>query len=410
MGIYLNNEVINKISDTNQIINRDCDNALSNIKKTPGEDLSGEELLYDVLNSAWTEFFRLIKSNPSKIDKYTPFNQEHMVHNMEFTIDEYKENKAIFLSNLLRIMFEYYFWTGDRGERHYLSAEILTELEEQFKEYEPYIQFMWIRDSLHVALTKWLINSDEFSKAKNLVAEINQKRDQLVKDISQQSGIIINEIENEKASSLKVIADTFSNTQNDIQQAKEEATNNLNYIKSTLDEVNALENRIQNVRSEYNFVGLSSGFNKIKEKKEKELNTTQKNYRALFRSAFIAPLVAVGIHLAFPNTYPKDFSVAFLILPFFTIEMILIYFFRLSYLEAKSLRTQLVQIELRLSLCAFIDQYVEYRKKNETKIEKVLEMFDSLIFSPIQTNENNIPAMFDGIEALAGLADKVIKN
>nr|EIX1665360.1 hypothetical protein [Cronobacter sakazakii] len=100
----------------------------------------------------------------------------------------------------------------------------------------------------------------------------------------------------------------------------------------------------------------------------------------------------------------------FLILPFFTIEMILIYFFRLSYLEAKSIRTQLVQIELRLSLCAFIDGYVEYRKKNNTNVEKVLDCFDSLIFSPIQTNENNIPAMFDGVEALAGLADKVIKK
>ena len=90
--------------------------------------------------------------------------------------------------------------------------------------------------------------------------------------------------------------------------------------------------------------------------------------------------------------------------------MILIYFFRLSYLEAKSLRTQLIQIELRLSLCAFIDSYVEYRKRNQADIEKVLDSFDSLIFSPIQTNENNIPAMFDGIEAIAGLADKVIKK
>lgn len=90
--------------------------------------------------------------------------------------------------------------------------------------------------------------------------------------------------------------------------------------------------------------------------------------------------------------------------------MALIYFFRLSYLEAKSIRTQLVQIDLRLSLCSFIDGYVEYRKKNNVNIDKVLEIFDSLIFSPIQTNENNIPSMFDGIEAIAGLAEKITKK
>ena len=90
--------------------------------------------------------------------------------------------------------------------------------------------------------------------------------------------------------------------------------------------------------------------------------------------------------------------------------MAIIYFFRLSYLEAKALRTQLMQIELRLSLCSFIDGYVEYRKKNDIAIDKVLDAFDSLIFSPIQTNENNIPAMFDGLEAIAGVAEKVMKK
>lgn len=87
------------------------------------------------------------------------------------------------------------------------------------------------------------------------------------------------------------------------------------------------------------------------------------NYKNLFGTVFIAPVIAVIIHFAFPDLYPKDYSAIFILFPFITIEMAIIYFFRLSYLEAKALRTQLMQIDLRLSLCAFIDGYVEYRRK-----------------------------------------------
>lgn len=175
-------------------------------------------------------------------------------------------------------------------------------------------------------------------------------------------------------------------------------------------EIKELEGRVQDLKSEYNFVGLSSGFNKIKEKKELELRNIEVNYKNLFGCIFIVPVIITVLHLVTPAVFPKDLTVLFLALPFLTIEMALIYFFRLSYLEAKSIRTQLVQIDLRLSLCSFIDGYVEYRKKNNVNIDKVLEIFDSLIFSPIQTNENNIPSMFDGIEAIAGLAEKITKK
>ncbi|PDO83386.1 hypothetical protein BK796_20660 [Kosakonia pseudosacchari] len=410
MGIYTQIEVINDIAETDLVIKNDI------LKNEPVEldhsraKLNASELFYNVLNAAWSEFYRLIKSNPSQLDKNTPFNQMYIPQDIAFKKEEYLSHKPIFLSNLLRVIYEYYFWTGEKTNQPFLSHETLTELSENFKEFEPYVQFDWIRDTLPISLTQWMLESSDFIKVKTLVAEIEAQRDKLLKDISQKSGMIISEIESAETHSLQTIAKTFSDTRDDIKLAKEEAANSLAYIKSALTEISALEKRIKNLRSEYNFVGLSSGFNKIKEKKEKELQETQVNYKNLFGCVFIAPVIVALIHFLFPNIYPKDYSAIFLILPFFTIEMILIYFFRLSYLEAKSLRTQLVQIELRLSLCAFIDEYVEYRKKHNTNIDKVLDNFDSMIFSPIQTNENNIPAMFDGVEAIAGLADKVIKK
>ena len=417
MSYYSNPETINKINETDHVITEDLrySKSINSLIVLDLDDnkLSAEHNLFftAILTAVWNDFYRIIKTNPNKLDRYTPFNQEHMLQYMGFTKDQYLSNKPVFLSNLTRVMFEYYFWSGERPNTAYLSNEDLTELNEIFKaKFKPYVQFDWIRDTLPIALSKWMINSSEFENAKKLVISIDDKRDDFLKDISEKSGLIKAEIENTKNNSLLDIKNVFGESKDQITSAKEHATKSLEYVEKTLEEISELENRIQNLRSEYNFVGLSSGFNKIKEKKEIELTSTISTYKKLFGCILMAPLIVAITHISLPNVLPKDYSAIFVVLPFFTIEMILIYFFRLSYLEAKSLRTQLIQIELRLSLCTFIDSYVEYRKSNNADIEKVLDSFDSLIFSPIQTNENNIPAMFDGIEAIAGLADKVIKK
>ncbi|HDG1686589.1 TPA: hypothetical protein PFE28_002532 [Kluyvera cryocrescens] len=293
-----------------------------------------------------------------------------------------------------------------------MSDDILSQLEDHFggKKYAPYTQFSWIRDSLPVALMKWLLNSDNFISARTLITHIDEAKENNLHEISQKSGYVIKEIKTETNNCKSFLSKTFDNIRSNISEVKNEADVTLGYVKSALTEVKALEERVSNLKSEYNFVGLSHGFSKIKEKKEKELSVTEMNYKNLFGTIFIAPIIAVIMHFWLPAVYPKDYTALFILFPFITIEMAIIYFFRLSYLEAKALRTQLIQIELRLSLCSFIDGYVEYRKKHNIPIDKVLDSFDSLIFSPIQTNENNIPAMFDGVEAIAGFADKVINK
>ncbi|PUX16045.1 hypothetical protein [Cronobacter malonaticus] len=411
MGIYADTKIVNGIKETNKIILADIERHKAIIANNAYENATKEEIFYTTLASAWKDFFRLISAAQSKLDENTKFNQRYIPQYIEFTISDYDSDKVIFLSNLLRVLYEYYFWTGDKVNVHYMSNDNLTSLEKTFgPDLSPYTQFAWIRDTLAISLAQWVINSDEFQEAKKLINTIDSNKNEIIKNISQLGGAIINEIESAQKNSSQIIDDQLSKTKKEIEGVKNHADDALSHISDTYQEIKGLQERVENLRSEYNFVGLSSGFNKIKEKKEKELKDTQINYMNLFGCIFIAPVAVALIHFILPNLYPKDYSAIFLILPFFTIEMILIYFFRLSYLEAKSIRTQLVQIELRLSLCAFIDGYVEYRKKNNTNVEKVLDCFDSLIFSPIQTNENNIPAMFDGVEALAGLADKVIKK
>ena len=82
---------------------------------------------------------------------------------------------------------------------------------------------------------------------------------------------------------------------------------------------------------------------------------------------------------------------------------------RLYYSEVKTLNTQLLQIDHRLSLCEFIHDYIE--KKNADKDNKQSwDLFESLIFSPIQVASDNIPSIIDGANAVADLAGKIISK
>lgn len=411
MGMYLDERVVTGINITNSLIKRD-------LAKYENENLfldsvrsSKEVLLNTALLNAWDLFYSLLRHNAQLLDENTGFNQEAIHEYLTFNADRYNTDKVEFLSDLLRVIYEFQFWTGSLRNPPVISHEILTVLSKTYDDVGgKNAQFKYIRDELSLSLTKWLINGPSFTEAKQLIHEINSKKDILIEEVTTRKMDFLFEINKREDEIIKNIENVYSTINHNIKTGQEELSTKTSNILNSLSEVVALESRVDDLKSEYNFVGLSSGFNKIKEKKEKELRLVEINYKNLFGCIFIVPVILSILHLFLPSLFPKDYTILFLALPFFTIEMALIYFFRLSYLEAKSIRTQLVQIELRLSLCSFIDGYVDYRKKNNTNIEKVLDSFDSLIFSPIQTNENNIPSMFDGVEALAGLAEKITKK
>ncbi|MNE42872.1 hypothetical protein D3C80_1370220 [compost metagenome] len=93
--------------------------------------------------------------------------------------------------------------------------------------------------------------------------------------------------------------------------------------------------------------------------------------------------------------------------PVLTLEILIFYFMRLYYSEVRSIRAQLLQIDLRLSLCEFIHDFIE--KKNESKDHSdSWGNFESLIFSPIQMSADNIPSVLDGANAVADVLGKVM--
>lgn len=409
MGLYVEPEVIRELTLTDNYLQINVFSMKNNELGIYNRDIASDEFFLLKLRAIWNEFFHLVESKNVALDDNTQYCQGNYSVGLFFTMQDYMENKYLFLSRLVQVLYEYGFWTGvlsnelrepeiDKLINHFIS---LNQNESDL---------LWVRDNMQYALMKWVLYSKRFLEAKGFLADLNLKREAAIKSEAIRDADSRTQIEKLTNESLSTINNSFNSIIHSIKTDANEVSKLASDISKSLEEIKALEERVSKLRTEYNFVGLSSGFNHIKEKKDEELRTAEVFYKNLFGCMFICPLVIIVLHVFFPEKLPQGYNVLQIILPFLTIEMVMLYFFRLSYLEAKSLRAQLLQIDLKLSLCSFIDNYVKYRKEHNTNVRKVLDSFDAVIFSPIQSNENNIPSMFDGVEVLANLADKIIKK
>ncbi|QHP58109.1 hypothetical protein [Pectobacterium carotovorum] len=162
--------------------------------------------------------------------------------------------------------------------------------------------------------------------------------------------------------------------------------------------------KLKKYNSGLNFSMLAGAFSKIRKKKIKELWFSY--LRFLIPSFFIVAIPVLSIYYWRDNT---NFSLKdlFIFGPLITLEIIFFYFLRLFYVEVKNVKSQLLQIDMRLSLCEFIHDYVE-KRDSSTKTDTAWRSFESLIFSPIQANEEKIPAVIDGVDAIAELVGKIM--
>jgi hypothetical protein len=174
--------------------------------------------------------------------------------------------------------------------------------------------------------------------------------------------------------------------------------------------VEALKDKLEEYKIGFNFVGLYQGFSDLAEKKA---NESLWLFWSLIGMGLLilAPLV-VQIVLAAMGIYSgKSLGVEhFLILiPVISIEIILIYFFRVILLNHRSVKAQIMQIELRQTLCQFIQSYTDYSSEMKKQDSTALEKFESLIFSGVLSDPEKLPSTFDGVTQIGNLI-KSIKN
>lgn len=169
-------------------------------------------------------------------------------------------------------------------------------------------------------------------------------------------------------------------------------------------DIEVIQKSLEDQKSEYNFVGLSNGFRTLREQKQKELDWQNGAYYILM-AIIILLIISKSVWSANYLVSNNFDSPIFIIVTISTVLFlfILLYFFRISLVNVKSIKSQILQIDLRLTLCQFIHNYDSDTKELREGMKESFERFESVIFSPIVATEDQMPATFDGLEQLTGL-------
>lgn len=170
-------------------------------------------------------------------------------------------------------------------------------------------------------------------------------------------------------------------------------------ISSRQTAVNQLKSNLEEYKKAFNFVGLHKGFDDLSAQKRKE-QTWALGFLIVLGFLTLSP-VGIEIFLfLFRTAEIQKYStvLVYAIVPTITIQLVLIYFFRVALMNYKSIKAQLLQLELRKTLCSFIQSYTSYAKEMKSNDNASLDKFENLIFSGIIANEEQLPSTFDGIE------------
>jgi hypothetical protein len=187
-------------------------------------------------------------------------------------------------------------------------------------------------------------------------------------------------------------------------------------LKGLVERSDQLKAALEQHKNAFNFVFLTQGFSSLRSAK-----SFDKNLRVFFLFFIgmlaLAPLVLKLVLIIMPGNIPlasaaapvlENASLVLLghdvssMIALVGIEVLLLYFFRITLHSLKSIRAQLLQLDLRMALCQFIQDYAKYAL--ETKGQGVsLDRFENIIFSGIVTSEENMPSTFDGIDVVRGL-------
>ncbi len=183
-----------------------------------------------------------------------------------------------------------------------------------------------------------------------------------------------------------------------------------------------LHERLNKQEKAFNFVALDRGFSHLEQDKKKSIKFSF--YSLAFIAACILGVLGVEIYIVWDavqynyevvkngqqvNNLINLNDYAYLVLPTLAIEVILIYFFRVVLSNYHSLKAQILQIELRRSLCQFIQSYADYAKEINDKSAGTLDRFEQIVFSGITSDSDKV-STYDGVDSLANVVKAIRGN
>ncbi|WP_323932788.1 hypothetical protein [Aeromonas hydrophila] len=172
--------------------------------------------------------------------------------------------------------------------------------------------------------------------------------------------------------------------------------------------VKAIEASLSRYENGFNFVGLYQGFDDLANEKKSERDGI------LFWLKLLSVIIFLPIITEFLVIYRNIDNISSIrdgllasIFPTLSLVAISIYYFRVLLFNYKSVKSQLLQIDLRKTLCRFIQSYSEYASKIKSQDADVLDKFERIIFSGIVTEDGNLPSTFDGVEQIGNFIKSI---
>lgn len=184
-----------------------------------------------------------------------------------------------------------------------------------------------------------------------------------------------------------------------------------NTLETKQNAVTQLESRLESSKQKYDFVLLNAGFKSLYDQKKEDLKDPTSNYKWIFRFILIIPILEI---LFFSCLIAREIDINsatiwYMLIPSISLILFLFYFYRINLQEVRSIRSQMMQLELRMALCQFIHNYAEDSEKLHKKNTAGFEKFENIIFSPLVSSDDKIPTTFDGMEQLAKLVSEFRK-
>lgn len=312
-------------------------------------------------NGKICSILRLMISNPDVWDKRTPFNIEHISNAfMDFAGDEdvIENGLNMVFAILLRFSLEEHINNSSELSNGYQSLTAFAVDNLKMFDEASRAQVNFALHSMHLAIFRKLITSSNFKVLQDFT-EAQRSAEQLKNDWD----IIINEKEQE---------------------------------------VKHLQDILNSQKHAFNFVGLYAGFESLGRVKDEQLIWARRFLLGL-GTAVPVMIIISSIYFIFFGKGIASLRDLVPIIPSLSLSLILIYYFRVALANYNNIRAQIVQIDLRKSLCQFIQNYAEYSSKIKTKDSNLLDKFEDIIFSNIMPSEDKIPSSFDGLEQIASL-------
>ena len=219
------------------------------------------KLVDAVVILAWGYFEKIFINRRDDLNKYTQFNQKHLEDRARPSIEELKENKLYFLSNLMRIVYEFYFWNQESYRTpSFISTQVLERLDRLNPSSDYKVQFLWIERSLPSAMIMDLMKSEEFETMRKMANDVNGYGEKINSHINE--GIKAGEAKIEEYNTnIKALIDEAAQSKSDLRQYCDKLTE---------------------YKGDFNFVLLSKSFSNLLSTKKEELKKQHASLKVLF--------------------------------------------------------------------------------------------------------------------------------